>query len=158
MESVILYQKTLFIISFPSLWPLFCFMYRLLFSVYQNTEKGNEAVSSLGTSCVAVCVCVYSTMVFSAGIPGRHHWICWRWPLLGIILECVVFPARVTACSPCFSGGMLEPAGVQWEVRYQWKSTLQFAEVAADFFARWKHQYWLTLCQSVYSGSQKNRC
>lgn len=103
MESiVILYQKTLFTISFLSLWPLFCFMYKFLFSRYQSTEEGNGAVNSLGTSCVAVSVQHHCFLLPSQegtiGSSGDGHCLESPWGV------CVVFPARVTVCSPCFSG------------------------------------------------------
>lgn len=142
MESVVIsYPKTLFTISFPSLWPLFYFMYKLLFSMYQNTGKGNVAGNSLGTGCVAVCL--YSTMGFSAGIPGRHHWMCWRWPLLGTSLECVwcflpvSLPAGLALVGECQS--QLECSG-KWGGTENLHSSLQrwlltFCQVKASEMA-----------------------
>lgn len=117
-------------------------MYKLLFPIDQKTEKGAGVVSSLGTSFVAVCL--YSTVVFSAGIPGRHHWLC---------LECVWCSLPVSLCAALAVVENPEPAGMWWG---EAPLKIHAPEVPAGFLPGESIRKGL-LCASVHSESQKNR-
>lgn len=96
---------------------VFCASYCFPYTKMQRSG----AVSSLGTSFVAVCLS--SPMAFSAGMPGRHHWICWRWHCWSV---CVLCPAHELWAALAVGGDARASWGaVQSEVALKTHSSLQ---------------------------------